>query len=154
MLYICQKYTFLITIMECLVFKNLKYQIQNPQRSGKKENLIYETYKNTVMPHGNHIYEKASDMAKAIMCEYTHSDNTLPHFKRVIQCCAKCKIINLSDQKTYNQYSNTSPSIRFQIYHILSRCSTHRRLTLNGIFLSQVYTRFYFRTIKKKLERN
>ena len=40
--------------------KKLKYQIQNTQkrRSGEKANHIYETYKNTVMPHGRHIYAK------------------------------------------------------------------------------------------------
>ena len=40
--------------------EKLKYQIQNPQnrRSGEKEHHIYETYKNTVMPHVRHIYAK------------------------------------------------------------------------------------------------
>ena len=33
----------------------------------KKSHKIYETYKNTVMPHGRHIYAKASDIAKATM---------------------------------------------------------------------------------------
>ena len=41
----------------------------------------YETYKNTVMPHGNHIYAKAYDMAKSTMCEYSQSDHALPHWK-------------------------------------------------------------------------
>ena len=37
--------------------KKLKYIIQNTQnrRSGEKSNSIYETCKNTVMPHGHHI---------------------------------------------------------------------------------------------------
>ena len=40
--------------------KKLKDQIQNAQnrRSGEKAHHIYETYKNTVMPHGRHINEK------------------------------------------------------------------------------------------------
>ena len=29
---------------------------------GENQIRIYETYKNTVMPHGRHIYAKASDM--------------------------------------------------------------------------------------------
>ena len=33
-----------------------------------KANSIYETYKNTIMPHGHHIYAKAYDVAKATMC--------------------------------------------------------------------------------------
>ena len=45
-------------------FKKLKDLIQNTQnrRYGEKENNIYETYKNTVMPHGRNIYAKAYDM--------------------------------------------------------------------------------------------
>ena len=50
--------------------KKIKDLIQNAQnrRSGEKANIIYETYKNTVMPHGHHIYAKAYDTAKAKMC--------------------------------------------------------------------------------------
>ena len=61
--------------------KKLKYQSQNDQnrRSGEKANSIYETYKNTVMPHGSHIYAKVFDMEKATMCEYPQSDHALPH---------------------------------------------------------------------------
>ena len=49
--------------------KKLKDKIQNDQniRSGEKSHHIYETYKSAVMPHGNHIYAKASDTAKATM---------------------------------------------------------------------------------------
>ena len=133
MLYICQKYTFIITIMLLLVFKKLKDQSKNSQnrRSGEKSNCIYETYKNTVMPHGRHIYAKASDMAKAKICEYPQSDHTLPHWKCVMQCCSKCPSVNLPDQETDDQYSNTSPSIIFLIYHLIVCCSTHGRLPLN-----------------------
>ena len=45
----------------------------------EKAHHIYETYKNTVMPHGRHIYSKASDMVNATMCTYPHSDHALPH---------------------------------------------------------------------------
>ena len=44
---------------------------------------INEEYKNTVMPHGRHIYAKASYMEKAKMCEYPQSDHALPHCKCV-----------------------------------------------------------------------
>ena len=47
----------------------------------KKKIRIYETNKNTVMPHGRHIYAKASDMEKATICAYPQSDNELPHWK-------------------------------------------------------------------------
>ena len=63
--------------------EKLKDQSQNNQnrRSGEKAHDIYETYKNTVMPHGRHIYSKASDMAQATMCAYSKYDNALPHCK-------------------------------------------------------------------------
>ena len=83
------------------------------------------------MPNGLHIYTKAYDMAKATMCAYSQSDHTLPHWKCVLRCCAKCPSINLPDQKTDDQYPDTSPSICFQIYHMIARCTKHGRLALN-----------------------
>ena len=65
------------------------------------------------MPHRRHIYTNASDMEKAKMCAYTQSYYALPHWKCVIQCCAKCTSVNLPDEETDDKYSNTSPSIRF-----------------------------------------
>ena len=44
-----------------------------------KSNHIYETYKNTVMPHGRHIYAKSYYISKATMCAYPQSDHALPH---------------------------------------------------------------------------
>ena len=52
----------------------------------KKAHHVYETYKNTVMPHVRHIYAKSSDMAQAKMCAYPESDNALPHCKCVFRC--------------------------------------------------------------------
>ena len=67
--------------------KKLKDKSLNDQnkRTGEKLNRIYETYKNTVVPHGRHIYSKASDMEKAAMCTYTQSDYALPRCKCVLQ---------------------------------------------------------------------
>ena len=61
--------------------KKMKDKSENNQsrRSGEKSHHIYETYKNTVMPHGRHIYSKAYDMARAAMCTYPQSDHVLPH---------------------------------------------------------------------------
>ena len=80
--------------------KNIKDQIQNTQnrRSGEKAHHIYETYKNTVMPHVRHIYAKSSDMAQATMCAYTQYDHALPHRKCVLRCCADCPCMNIPDQ--------------------------------------------------------
>ena len=66
--------------------------------SGGKSHHIYETYENTVMPHGRHIYANASDMAQATICTYTQSDNTLPHWKCILRCCAEFSHINLPEK--------------------------------------------------------
>ena len=49
--------------------EKLKYKRQNAQRrrSGEKAHHINKTYKNTVIPHGQHIYAKVSDMVKSTM---------------------------------------------------------------------------------------
>ena len=65
------------------------------------------------------------------MCADPHSDRVLPHWKCVLRCCVKCPSINLPDQETDDHYSNTSPSIRFHIYHIVAHCTTHGRIMLN-----------------------
>ena len=64
------------------------------------------------------------------MCAYPWSAHALPHWKFVLRCCVKYPIINLPDQEKYDQYSNTSTSIRFHIYHIILRYTTHGRLQL------------------------
>ena len=86
-----------------------------------KENRIYKTYKNTIMPHGRRIYDKSYYMAKATMCAYSQSDHALSHWKYVLQWCAKCPSINLPDQETYNKHTNPITSISFHIYHLIAR---------------------------------
>ena len=82
------------------------------------------------MPHGRHIYAKASDMAKSKICVYPQYDHALPHWKCVMRCCADCPCINLPDQEIDNQFSDTTPSIRFQIYNIIASCTAHGRIPL------------------------
>ena len=112
--------------------KKLKYQSQNAQsrRYGEKAHHIYTTYKNTVMPHGIHIYAKASDMANAKMCTYPQSEHSLPHWKCVLRCCAECTCINITDQEKNEKNDETTPTIRFHIYHIIGRCTTNGRVEL------------------------
>ena len=43
------------------------------RRSGEMANQIFDTYKNTVMPHGKIIFKKSSDTAMEKMCAYTPS---------------------------------------------------------------------------------
>ena len=52
------------------------------------------------MPHRNHNYAKASDMANATMCIYPQSEHALPHWKCVLRCCDDCPCINIPDQET------------------------------------------------------
>ena len=75
------------------------------------------------MPHGFHIYAKASDMANSTICTYPQSDNSLPHWKFVLRCCAEFPCINIPDQET-------TPSIRFHIYHIIGHFTDHGRIPL------------------------
>ena len=112
--------------------KKMKDKSKNAQSrsSGEKAHHIYETYKNSVIPHGHHICAKASDMVKAIMCTYPQSDHTLPHWKYTLWGCARCPCINIPDQETDNQYSETTPSIRFHIYRIIGRCTANGLITL------------------------
>ena len=65
------------------------------------------------MPHGRHIYVKASDMANATMCTYPHSDNALPHWKCVLRCCADCPCINIPDQETTKKMKKQHPQLGF-----------------------------------------
>ena len=82
------------------------------------------------MPHGRHMYAKASDMEKVTICTYPQSDNALPHWKYVLWCCAECPYINLPDQVKNIKDKETTTSIRFQIYHIIARCTEHGRFPL------------------------
>ena len=53
-----------------------------------------------VMPHGLHIYDKASNMLKETMCAYPSSVHELPHWKCVLRCCSKFPSVNITDQET------------------------------------------------------
>ena len=77
------------------------------------------------MPHRRHIYANASDMENATMCTYPQSDHALPHCKCVLWCCDDYTYINITDQKTTKNHDETTPSIRFHIYHIVGRCTAH-----------------------------
>ena len=82
------------------------------------------------MPHGIHIYAKASDMANATICTCPQSEHALPHWKCVLQCFADCVCINIPDQEKIKKQDATTPSIRFHIYHIIGCCSTHGMIPL------------------------
>ena len=64
-----------------------------------KKHIIYMKYKNTVMPHGRHIYAKESDIANDTMCTYPQYDHALLHWNCVLRCYAEFTHINLPDQE-------------------------------------------------------
>ena len=49
------------------------------------DNLLFETLKKYVVPHGNHIYETAFDTDMAIMSEYPTYQHALPHWKCMLR---------------------------------------------------------------------
>ena len=111
--------------------KDLSKNTQN-RRSGGKSNLIYETFKNIVIPHGLRIYVKANDMAKAIICANSKLDNALSHWTFVLRFFVQCPSINIPDQETDDKHPNPSPSIIFHSYHLIARCTKHVRILLTN----------------------
>ena len=83
-----------------------------------------------MIPHGRHIYAKASDMENDTMCTYPQYDHALPHWKFLLRYCSECPHINITDQKTNKKHDKTTPSIRFHIYHIIGSCTAHGRIPL------------------------
>ena len=83
------------------------------RRSSEKSHLIYETYKNTVMPHGSHIYATASDMANATMCAYPQCEHSLPHCECVLRCCADCPCITIPEQEITKNMTKQHPQLGF-----------------------------------------
>ena len=74
------------------------------------------------MPYGCHIYAKASDMEKAKIRTYPQSDHELPHWKCVLQFCADCPCINLTDQETVEIMKKQYPLLGFTFitsFHIV-----------------------------------
>ena len=59
------------------------------------------------------------------MCAYPQFDCALTHWKCVLRCCYNCPCINIPDQEKDNQYSGTTPSTKFHIYHIIACCTAH-----------------------------
>ena len=80
--------------------KHLNYQSPNAQniRSGETENIIFETYKNFLMPHGFHSCQTEYDMNIDTMWAYPLSQHSLPYCKFVLRCCDNLPCIDISTQ--------------------------------------------------------
>ena len=59
---------------------------------------IFETYKNSEIPHGSHIQKTASKMSMAKMCHFSYDQHALPQYKYVLCCCDKCPSIVILSQ--------------------------------------------------------
>ena len=86
---------------------------------------LFETYKNSVMPHGCHIYQTASPMAMETICAYPSPPHAFPHWKCVLHCYANFPHIDLPRKELDNHHSNICPTIRFNVYHLISHCIVH-----------------------------
>ena len=84
------------------LFKETKIPNKNAENigSGEMDNWLFETYKNSVMPHGNHSYQTESDMAMETICEYPPYQHTLSHWKR------RCIFVPISQVLIYQSKNN------------------------------------------------
>ena len=73
------------------------------------------------------------------MCAYPQFDHTLPHCKFLLRFCSYCSCINIPDQETDNQYSDTTPSIRFHIYPIIVCCTDYGGIPLKDKKICHMY---------------
>ena len=79
------------------------------------------------MQHANHIYEKAYGMGVETMCAYKPPQHGLSQWKCQLRCCAHFPHIDLPCHESDRHNSNTSLTIRFNVYHIIARCIVHWR---------------------------
>ena len=91
------------------------------------DNRLFETYKDSLILHGHHIYQTSPDMAISIMCDYPPSYNLLMHWKCVLCCCSNLPHIDLSGQESDRHNYNKSPTIKFHVYHLIAHCTVHGR---------------------------
>ena len=112
-----------------IYLNNLKdlSQIAQNRRYGEIANHIFDAYKNSVIPYGNHIYATAYDMDMATMFAYQPSHNELTQWKYVLSFCSNFPRIDLPVQELDMTHSNTSPEIRFHISHLIAHCTVHGR---------------------------
>ena len=76
------------------------------------------------------LQRKSSDTAKSTMFTYPKSDHALTHWKGVLRCCSDFPCSNIPDQEKNKKQEETTPSIRFHIYHIIARCTAHGKIPL------------------------
>ena len=120
-LHICQSMHSSLLSWRELFWKNLEIKfIMRKTESLVKWPIVYPRHiKNSVNPHGNHMFQTASGMAMATMCEYPSSKYALPHWKCVLSCCAQCPRIYLPSPESYQHNSNVISTILFMCINTL-----------------------------------
>ena len=101
------------------------------KRSVESANRLFETYNIFIIPHGKNIFQAAYDMSTATMFAYTSSNYALPHWKCVLRCCENFLQIDLQILESDYHNSNVSPTIIFNEYQHIARCTMHDRIHFN-----------------------
>ena len=109
--------------------KQLKDWSKNSQNRsyGKIASIIFETYKNSVRPHGFHINTTVPDMAMVTKCTCNYLNNYLKHQKYVLCCCDKCPSIIIPSQEANMDTPKKCTTINFNVNINVLRCTLHLR---------------------------
>ena len=95
------------------------------------ENCLFDTHRNYIMTHGDHMFQTASDMGMEKMCAYPLSNYVLPHCKCVLHCCVKFPWIDLPSPESDQHYYNVFPTIIFHMHQHIARFTVHGKHPLN-----------------------
>ena len=68
-----------------------------------------------MMLHDNRIYQTASYMDMAKICDYPFPQHALLHQKYSLHCCADCPRISIPIQELDSNNQNTCPTMRFHL---------------------------------------
>ena len=70
-------------------------------------------------------------MTMETMLAYLPSQHVLQHWKRVLRFFDNFLLIDLPYQECDRRHSNTSATMRFNIYHVMTWCTLHGRRSLD-----------------------
>ena len=93
--------------------------------------IAYLIHKQLMIPNVSHIYATSSDMSMVTMCSYPQSQHAFPNWKCMLSCCSNLPCIDITHQELDRHNSNTSSSICFNIYHLITCCTVHGILSLH-----------------------
>ena len=114
-------HSYLLTCSYCHL-KQLKDRSHNTlNRSyGEIVSRIFETYKNSIRPHGCHIYNTSTEIDMEEMCPCPYKHQVILHCKCVLRCFYKYLSIVIPILEANIDTKNTFPRIRFHVYQNVS----------------------------------